>query len=374
MFRERWLSTDAAELACAAMERCVVRPLRRIRQTRSTPGCRELWIHVGTHKTASTLVQSILKRRRHTLHRQAIHFESWGYSLGKQLLRGAPLAPETLASFRGNLEARLGARPEPVAILSAESLCGNPYDGYRNIGSIASDLREITRSFHVQIVIAVRRQDDFLSSIYGQSIKEGGVASFEEFVSGGLLDALDWNRLALAYREWFGCDRVRLVRYERLAERPSHAVEVLFDGCGRSFVCCARVADRVNPSLSRTGIEMARRCNELIDAGERRRFRHFLETHFSKRPGEDAGVLDEAMRRSVQRRYGLDAQNASHAVESVDDLNEPSVGDAVRPDPVRAEDNAMRIERYHRRTASESVILSSVTHHAGIANSVCRTR
>ncbi|MGC1273667.1 MAG: hypothetical protein WBC44_08180 [Planctomycetaceae bacterium] len=362
MFREQWLSTDAAELAYAALEKCVVRPLRQVRATRSGPGRRELWIHIGAHKTATTLVQSILKRRRHVLHRQSIHFESWGYPLGKALLREAPLHQTSLAELRRELEERLGSRPEPVAILSAESFCGNPYDGYRNIASVAGDLREITRSFRVQIVLATRRQDDFLESIYGQSVKEGGVASFEEFASGGLLDAFDWEVLASAYREQFGDDRVRTVSYDRLVEDPSRAVETLFEGCGRSFVCRTRGTGRVNPGLSRKGIEMARRCNAIIDVRERKQFRRFLEKHFSRRPGEDVQILDVATRRAVQRRYGLGEKEASCVAKVVgDDSKETSLGDSRRPDPVDVDDFTTPRERLRLRPATASVIASAVS-------------
>ena len=52
----------------------------------------------------------------------------------------------------------------------------------------------------------------------------------------------------------------------------------------------------INLSLSNKGIEIARLCNPLLDNVERSELRRFLETNFSRKPGENFGLFSEKNR------------------------------------------------------------------------------
>ncbi len=58
-----------------------------------------------------------------------------------------------------------------------------------------------------------------------------------------------------------------------------------------------------NPSLSPKGIEIAIRCNDLLDTREKRTFRRFLQKAFKQRPGEKHTLFSEAQRRELLAFY-----------------------------------------------------------------------
>ena len=75
-------------------------------------------------------------------------------------------------------------------VTSWEGFSGNPRLAYQNANAVASMLRESTKSLDVRIIVYLRRQDEFVESMYTQTIHEGG--SFAVFVCDGHgLDAGD---------------------------------------------------------------------------------------------------------------------------------------------------------------------------------------
>ena len=58
-----------------------------------------------------------------------------------------------------------------------------------------------------------------------------------------------------------------------------------------------------NPSLSPKGLEIALRCNELLDSEEQWVFRRFLQDTFIQKPGEKHSLFTEEQRRELLRFY-----------------------------------------------------------------------
>jgi len=58
-----------------------------------------------------------------------------------------------------------------------------------------------------------------------------------------------------------------------------------------------------NPSLSKKGLEITRRCNPILTADEKEGLRYFLQKNFAKNPGESFDLFSSVETRKLQQWY-----------------------------------------------------------------------
>src|SRR5690625_7585565 len=107
------------------------------------------------------------------------------------------------------MEIEIKKKQNLLYLIISEHFSGNPFIGFSNVHIIAETLWEITKDLDLDIYIIVylRRQDDFIESMYTQSIHLGDSHSFEEFINGFDESAFDWEYILDSYSKWFGKDR-----------------------------------------------------------------------------------------------------------------------------------------------------------------------
>jgi hypothetical protein len=284
------------------------------------------WVHIGAHKTATKLVQKDLARRSEELSRLSIYYDAKSYWLGSRLKNESPLGVERLAEEKAELRARLESRTESHLILSSEGFLGDPYSGYGNVHAVAGDVARLLEGLEVKIVASLRLQDTFIESLYVQHIKEGSAIGFEEFVEGLGTEAFDWAELLQVYEKLFGAENMRVVWYEWSVEDVPRTVERLFSGLDGEFEYELQPVGFVNPSYNRTGLEIARRCNPLLNDEERVKLRLFLQETFPKPSGESFELFGAKEREKIRARFA--ASNESCTVRY-----RAGVGDGSRSTP-----------------------------------------
>jgi hypothetical protein len=152
-------------------------------------------------------------------------------------------------------------------------------------------------------VACIRRQDHFVQSVYHQYVKRGGTLPFEGFVGTHDTRAYRWDEWLGHYAAVFGRAALSVSSYEDLFREPSDVLTRLFPPLAESgFRSASRPAMR-NPSLSSKGIEIAIRCNALLDANEQRVLRRFLQNAFARRPGDRHELFTDDQRRELLSDY-----------------------------------------------------------------------
>jgi hypothetical protein len=291
-----------AARARAAVQRRLVDPVIDWRNARHG-GRKTIHLHVGVHKAGSTLIQSLLKCESRRLRWHGFYHDRAFYRLGKTLKRGSPLPPDQLQRLRTEFDDRLRARPEPNIIGSSEGLFGSLFESYTNIRVVAEDLRAILDGFDVRIVACIRRQDEFVQSVYNQHVKDGGTLTFDAFVRTHDIHAFRWHDLLQEYADVFGRTNLRVRCYEDLAREPSRALETVFEPLAASGFRARCRPGVVNPGLSPKGLEIAVRCNELLTPEERALLRRFLQKTFIRLPGEPFSLFTPEQRRQLLESY-----------------------------------------------------------------------
>jgi hypothetical protein len=269
---------------------------------------RELVVHVGTHKTGTTLLQryvtkhldKLVKRGAQYVEREEMaQLVGWG-----ERLRSDP------QRLRERID-ELAAVPGTSLILAShEDLIGQPFrtDGEGQLypsaaGNIAA-LGQAIEGYSARLVLSVRPQDGFLESYYLQSVHEGGHRSFERWLQRVDLDRLSYLPLVDALSDVCGAENVRVVDFGRIKQGAESFLEYFLRTIDPRLDMSVEYHASHNRSLSAKGLQMALAANARISAPEdRRAMRFFLQKHYSNADYPRAELLSDELREQLRTRY-----------------------------------------------------------------------
>jgi hypothetical protein len=186
-----------------------------------------VYLHIGTHKTGSTAVQYFLDANREALEGRGVLYPRSGRPQRKPISCGHHLLASELtrpAAARRRLvrtgaartewealEAELRGAREDVAVISAEG-----FDRLATEHDFQA-LRSRLDGLDVNVIVYLRRQDEFLSSYYCQHVLyRGETRGFEEFRR-ALPTETDYERLLASWEGAFGRESLIVRTYERPA-------------------------------------------------------------------------------------------------------------------------------------------------------------
>ncbi len=194
---------------------------------------RQLLIHIGYHKTATSWLQSRVFTSENGYAQLASHQQ-----VDTEILRPHPLV-FTPASASERIAERLASCPsDSAAVISSEILSGHPfYGGYESVET-ARRLKLIAPD--ACILITIRNQLRLLPSLYMQYLRRGGTLRPATFFDGTTEPGyrgfdpvhFDYNLLISHYRETFGAENVHVVTQESLASARDETLAELAEFAG----------------------------------------------------------------------------------------------------------------------------------------------
>lgn len=265
----------------------------------------QLYVHIGTHKTGSTAIQSALKDSAPRLLEEnicwvpflPIHDVKYISSFDTAMVADC-------RQFVRDEIAKAGAHDDAKLVMSDEDLSGHPLTGYDNASITADLLRAVTDGYDTRIVLYVRRQDSFIESLYTQRMYRSEDSSFAEFMQRIGEASYDWCRLADTFAARFGTDRIIVRLYDRKQLPEAHSlVHGFADVIGSRLLKQAGDQFGVNAGLSKEAAEIAQKCNPHLSQKQRRKLRFILQTTQPKRPLEEYSYLDAGARADLLSRY-----------------------------------------------------------------------
>jgi tetratricopeptide (TPR) repeat protein len=233
----------------------------------------ELILHIGLPKTGTTSIQETLAAHRELLLEQGILYPvSPGQMLPASIL-GPNLnikhfhptiwngmAPAVrLNLFRSEFDRELRDRPAHVGkvLISAEH-CG----AFLNSRALICDLAAFLRPYfeHYKIIAYVRRQDDFVASVYNERLRVGDLASpSAPLRSLPSVWVYNFDLLFDAWASVFGEQAIRVRVYERESLHNGDVVDDFLATCGIDLsVTSDHSARRRNVSMGHAGQQLMR--------------------------------------------------------------------------------------------------------------------
>jgi tetratricopeptide (TPR) repeat protein len=278
-----------------------------------------IWIHLGAHKTASSLLQHTLRMNAAKLERNGVVQVA---STSREYTDGfLPVYNESIAAFykRGKLGEdpafemaeqrfhdliRHGAGRDVV--ISDERLLtgriGFTKTLYPNAKVIAEWFGRVLDGSDVRFILYIRRQDHFVESCYLQLVQEGQTLSFEDFLETIDLSALRWNEVVDPFAAAFGPSRVTVRPFELIRRSTEAFIRDFFEIFAKGVeIDIDRLV--MNESFSAKALEIAHAVFPLLDSDERKRMRRFLQEAFSGPEYPRATLFGEDRRLETLGRY-----------------------------------------------------------------------
>ncbi len=223
-----------------------------------------LYLHVGPHKTGTTLIQKFL------LDNQALLFKSnlvypkrfqkiFGHHQFRELIVNRQLSQEDKDFFN---------HAEHDFLLSSEDFISLNKDDFEY-------LKHCIESKRIVVIYAWRRASFKLYSIWQEVVKHGGTDTFfsyyhDHLARPGQSQMLSADLKLNMFRHVFGAENIKIIDYDASAQDNSLLNDFLqvIDIPWRSdFITAESNADATNRSMEITDIEIIRALNHVFKAG-----------------------------------------------------------------------------------------------------------
>ena len=249
-------------------------------------------IHVGMPKTATTFLQVALFPKI----QNAFYFERdpdlW------KLIFYMPFSHKhftDLQAYRERIDRVCRERSERTLLISHESLFGHPWFNFENHENDAWTLSQLFPN--AKILVTIRRQDQFLESLYSHAIQVGYAQKLDRFLNyenGGFgkfryntglnidVARLDYLYYTDVYEQLFGRKNVMVLPYEMLVGDRADFLNRFF-----TFSGCEPCAPedwnlKVNKSLTHRASRLARFLNPLFRNPESNGFGLLSQARFRR--------------------------------------------------------------------------------------------
>ncbi|MCW2494835.1 MAG: hypothetical protein JWQ77_759 [Jatrophihabitans sp.] len=268
-------------------------------------------VHVGAHKTGTTMLQNYLRVNAKALRKHRIFFVTrpqlavsvgWGRALVKN--------PER---FQAHLDTFDKTKDVDLLIASHEDTLGHPFEADTNgrlYPSAGENLAALAAALHgrqVRVVLSIRPQADFLESYYLQTVHEGSSKTFDEWLRDVDLEALSWRPIVTLLGELFGTENTELIDFRLIRDGQDAYLKHFLSRLDARLDMHVAYEDSHNRSISEKGLRMARAANpHLRSTDERRAMRRFLQTHFSNADYPRAVLLSDDQRTTLTERYSAE--------------------------------------------------------------------
>lgn len=275
---------------------------------------RKLYLHIGSHRTATTSIQHFMKSNFRTLIERGYFYP---YQVSRhiramnQLFSGA----KTVAEVAGDLTKRAddwGAEVGPIdtIVMSDEDISTRPDP---------SLLAEFQDHFDVHVVFSMRRQDLWLESWYFQNIKWQwnpllSHCTFDEFL--GYADNFHWihyDRYVSELEALFGADNVHLSVFEK-QQMPDGPIAAFCAAIGLADTAGFTDPPHVNSSMSAEMVAFIRHLPlDSFAPPERDLMRVALEQvdrrYLNNTGKQSERIMNHDLRRAVLQTYENGNQN-----------------------------------------------------------------
>lgn len=270
-----------------------------------------LFVHIGSHKTATTFLQSSLSRNEKALNELSLIYPKAGriheahFKLGWQIKKMAAHQPLTGAGDWGNVIEEINASKARAGVVSSEEL---------GIYCDPNKLSDLKKNFDVRIICYLRSPDGFMQSFYNQFIKDFSTRetrTLNTYIAEEELGFLNTRQWMSPWIDVFGAKAISLRLFDDVVRAEGGILTDFLKVCG------AKKIPTFNPpqvsvvhkvSLPPDLLEYLRRANAGLAESEGHyqfvvRLLGLAEKHGDALQTTRAGILSLKARQTLRKRY-----------------------------------------------------------------------
>lgn len=264
-------------------------------------------LHLGAHKTGTSLIQKFLRDRPHEATRLGLGAISRAdgdrlFAWGGQTLK---MQEET----RGQVDSLFRSGRRHV-IVSHENALGRPFVSqqehlYPKCAERSRDLAAVFSPFDVTVIFYIRDQATFLQSYYLQTVHQGSTDTFREWLAPIDTSKLSWVPMVTALTDAFGPARVAIADFSEIGAGQEQFLRTFISRVDRSLSPEIDYPVRRNPSIGDLGLDIALALNAHVKSQtERKAARVFLQKNYSNVDFERPNLLTHEETAELGIRYG----------------------------------------------------------------------
>lgn len=277
----------------------------------------KLFIHTGTHKTGTTAIQRFLKANREA-------FESKGFGIAGLNRTERAQIKQTAANIQKNIKTTNEHDPIKGSIIRCKSNCrkqlhsfiiswegfsGSNCNGYTNANNYADLIGAYKNEFILKSMTFFRRQDDFIESMYVQSVKQGYRETFDYYLDHIEPKGFNWLLMTKAWETALGQDNVSIARYgkEYFEDQTSILKQFIqflgLEPDGFDFNKTNKPFAISNPGWPRHITEATRELNPSIPSELRPQYIRAVASLISKSPNDQYSYLTPIHRKKLLLKF-----------------------------------------------------------------------
>ncbi|GAB2885714.1 hypothetical protein ACCI51_00135 [Microbulbifer echini] len=224
-----------------------------------------VYFHIGTHKTGTTSIQSLLHNNKDKLFENGILYPESGSTKTNahhNLVYESVSSWKYKSAFGGwsELEREVSEKQCDKVVLSAEN-----FSGYYKSSQVISDILFFCEKLNAKpvIVVTIRPQVEYIDSIYSQNCATGYESrKYDEFLMGCLSDPAFKFEVLLG--RWFDAfSDVRVLDYTKFPENENFSSFFSAIDCNVVF-SVPEGASPLNSRRSAHVVEFCRKANEVL--------------------------------------------------------------------------------------------------------------
>ncbi|WP_111683854.1 hypothetical protein [Winogradskyella tangerina] len=267
---------------------------------------KEIFIHIGTHKTGTTSIQNALMKHSKALKKSSAKFINlYNFEAAHDLMMLEQANDKISSDLKTFIDSRLEDDIQKY-IICCEYLSGNPKSLYANSAEVAKVLFNALSDFSMKkIFVVLRHQEQFIQSIYTQYLHQGEQIEIERFMQKHLLSNLKWTQFCKSYGVLFGDDNIFAVPYDKAILESKNLINILGDFTSIDVLKTLNL-ENYNQGYSKKAAEIAKACTPYLSNEENNILRSLMQKHFHKAKFSRYKLLNDEQVSGLNEFYEAD--------------------------------------------------------------------
>ncbi len=195
---------------------------------------KQIHIHLGVHKTATTYLQTVLKNNKLNLTEKKIEYFTleevrWPLKfLKRKTNKDAPRLAEKIGKELAGNKLVLFSEENLIGVLSEKTAEGYFYPNAKEyLTTLKKNLEELGAE-NIKFFICIRPYPDFFSSVYCEYLRHNKFLDFHQYISSECLGRYSWIFLIKDISEIVGKENIHIWEFEDFFTHREKITSTLF--------------------------------------------------------------------------------------------------------------------------------------------------